>query len=921
MTNNINDFIMRWKDRGDELSDTQTFWLELLGCLSDTQNPGEMIEFQKRVELSHVSFIDGYIPSTRIIIEQKSRSIDLDKPQTQSDGTVITPFGQAKRYYDWLPASQRGRFIVVCNFREFRVHDMETPRAEPEIILLENLGREANKLAFLVDSKASSPKEIRELEVSVKAGELVGKLYDSLLTRYVDPDGKASQRSLNIFCVRVVFLLYAEDSGLFAPKQFHDYLASRRNSARNSLRELFAVLSRKPENRDPYLEADLQAFPYVNGGLFEEADIEIPQLDGEPLRIILEEMSEGFNWAGISPTIFGAVFESTLNPKTRHSGGMHYTSIENIHKVIDPLFMDGLNAEFEEITSAPPDKSRTQNLRKFQKKLGTLRFFDPACGSGNFLTETYLSLRRLENRIIQELTRGQISFAFSQEETPVQVSISQFYGIEINDFAVHVARTALWIAETQMFNETKSIVQLYEDILPLKTYNRIIEANSVLTDWREVITPDENLCVIGNPPYLGYPSQSKEQKQEIASLYKDGKLAGKLDYVACWYYKASEFLCGTKARAAFVSTNSITQGELVSTVFKPLHFGFRIFIDFAHTAFKWDSEAEEKAQVHCVVIGFSWGEKPGVKKKLITGGKVRLVDNINFYLVPGPNEFAEPQPEPMREDTPRTLIGGLPRDDGNLLMTAEERDELLRTDPLAEKLIRPFMMGVDFIQRVPRYCLWLVDASPSIITKCPRVMERIERVKQFRLESARAATRKQAETPALFSEIRYATKNYLAIPQVSSDKRSYIPFGWLPAEVIPGNTLYMIPDATLYHFGVLTSRVHMAWVRRVCGRLGIGYRYSTRVVYNTFCWPSPTKKQRARIERTAQAILDARALNPECSFAELYTDNAMPLALREAHRANDAAVCAAYGWAKDRSEEDIAAELFRMYREAKKDKS
>ena len=909
-------FSEHWQDRGNEKSDTQLFWLELLRDILGLNFPEQFIEFEKRVELSHVSFIDAYIPSTGIIIEQKSRDVNLDLPAKQSDGTLATPFEQAKRYYEWLPLSQRGRYIIVCNFRELRIHDLEHPKAEPKIILLTDLN--AQKLSFLVDLSAISPVEDKEVEISIKAGELVGKLYDALLERYIKPDDKISQRSLNIFCVRVVFILYAEDSGLFAKSQFHDYLKARELVARDAMRKLFEVLNQKPEQRDPYLEADLRAFPYVNGGLFADENIEIPQLDGEPLRIILQDMSEGFDWSGISPTIFGAVFESTLNPKTRHDGGMHYTEIKNIHRVIDPLFMDELNAELSEIL-ASPTRGRSQKLRTFQKKLASLKFFDPACGSGNFLTETYLSLRRLENKILRELS-NQISFTASQSETPIQVSISQFYGIEINDFAVAVARTALWIAEAQMWNETKSIVQFFGDLLPLKTYDNIHEANALLTDWHEIITPDENLFIMGNPPFLGYSIQTKAQRQDISKIFRDenGKTyraSGKIDYVACWYFKASEFIKGTRTRAAFVSTNSITQGEQVSAIFKPLRDRFDIHIDFAYTTFIWDSEAKDKASVQVVVIGFNTinEEKTAKPKRLYTDEGLMLVDNINFYLVPAPDDFAEPTTKPLSKDAPEMMSGNMPADGGNLIIKAEDYDEFIKREPRAKKFIKRYMMGDEFINNILRYCLWLVDATPQDIHDMPLVRERVKLCREVRQKSSQP---KLANTPHLFCSTRNPER-YLAIPKTSSEKRFYIPIGWLDGSVIPGDELRIIPDANLYHFGILTSRVHMAWMRRVCGRLEMRYRYSKKIVYNTFIWPSPSDEVRVKIERCAQKILDARAANPECNFAALYDDVSMPSELRSAHEENDKAVCEAYGWPEDLSEFEVVGRLFVMYNEVK----
>ena len=915
----IGGFIERWTNKGDEKSDTQKFWLELLHDLFAIDNPGSIIDFEKRVELSHVSFIDAYIPSTGTIIEQKSRTINTDTPAKQSDGTTATPFEQAKRYRDWLPASQQGRYIVVCNFQEFRIHDMENPKAPPEVILLQNLRREWHKLTCLIDTESSAPKEIREAAISITAGDLVGKLYDSLLERYINPDDKDSQRCLNVFCVRLVFLLYSEDAGLFRKSQFHDYLKPRELTARTALRDLFTVLSQKPEDRDPYLEADLKAFPYVNGGLFEDSNIELPQLDGEPLRIILEDMSEGFDWSGISPTIFGAVFESTLNPETRHTGGMHYTSIENIHKAIDPLFMDELNEEFASIMKSPK-KDRTKKLRTFQKKLASMTFFDPACGSGNFLTESYLSIRRLENRILAELSK-QISFTASQDETPIQVSIAQFCGIEINDFAVAVARTALWIAEAQMWNETKSIVHFYGELFPLKSYSTIREANALRTDWHDIVTPKDMLFIMGNPPFLGYSIQNKAQKQDMLDVFLNEKgkpysTVGKTDYVAGWYYKASKFIQGTRARAAFVSTNSITQGEQVSAVFKHLREMFRIHIDFAHTPFKWDSEASEKAQVHVVIIGINAIEEeegPQRLKRHYTSAGLKLVGHINYYLAAAPDVFAEPRTYPIFETARRMWGGNRPADGGNLLLSAEEYAELITKEPGAKKWIKRYMMGDEFINNIERYCLWLEGISPKELRSLPLLFEKVKKCKQFRLKSTKAATRKFADTPTLFMEIRRSGEHYLAIPVVSSEKRSYIPMGWLDDSVIPGNKLQIIPDADLYDFGILTSRVHMAWMRRVCGRLEMRYSYSIRIVYNNFVWPSVSEDMRRRIEGCAQRILDARAAHPECSFADLYDDDAMPPDLRGAHRENDAVVCRAYGYDEEIGEEDIVGDLFRRY--------
>ena len=913
---NLKNFVERWLNRGDEKSDTQKFWLQLLRDVLGFERPDELTEFEKRVALEHVSYIDVYIPSTRTVIEQKSFDVNLDKPIPQSDGSTMTPFEQAKRYSDWLPDSERARWIVVCNFQEFRVYDMEKPKAAPTVLRLAELKRDWHKLEFLIDVNAVRPNR-REVELSVKAGQLVGKLYDALIERYVKPNDKASQRSLNIFCVRVVFLLYAEDSGLFEKNQFHNFLKARELVARNALRDLFDVLNQKVDERDPYLEADLKNFPYVNGGLFEEKNIELPQLDGEPLRIILEEMSEGFDWSGISPTIFGAVFESTLNPETRHAGGMHYTSIENIHKVIDPLFLNDLNAEFENIFAMSKGSSRTRKLNEFQKKLSSLKFFDPACGSGNFLTESYLSLRRLENKIILELSKSpQISFTDSQDQTPIKISISQFYGLEINDFAVAVGKTALWIAEAQMWNETKGIIHFYGELLPLKSFNNIIEANALALDWREVIKSEELNFIMGNPPFRGARVMDATQKAELNQIFKGWKNAGNLDYVSCWYKCAADFMKeNPKIKAALVSTNSITQGDSVATLWKPLFEG-GIKINFAWRTFKWDSEAKDKAHVHCVIIGFSYGREPG---GTIYDGDLKIeASNINAYLVDAPDVFVESRQHQLC-DVPEIGIGNQPIDGGNYLFKEEEMREFIEKEPKSAKYFRKWYGADEFINRRPRYCLYLGDCPPEELRRMPECLKRVEAVRKFRLQSTRASTKKLAETPRKFQTANMPMGNYIVIPEVSSGLRKYVPIGYMGDSVLCSNKLRIMPDATLYHFGILESFVHMAWLSQVCCWLGSSYDYSIKLVYNNFPWPSVSDKQKSKIEATAQKILDARALYPDSTFATLYDKALMPIELRKAHRENDAAVCEAYGFDKNISEEEIVSALMKLYEKISKE--
>ncbi|MBQ7815463.1 MAG: class I SAM-dependent DNA methyltransferase [Thermoguttaceae bacterium] len=611
-----------WKDKGYEKGESQPFWLALLRDVFGVENPEAAISFEGRVKLAKTSFIDGFIDATKVLVEQKSRGKDLRKPIKQSDGSFLTPFQQAKRYSAELPYTKRPRWIVVCNFREVLIYDMETPTGEPESVALEDLHNEYYRLQFLVDETAE--RVGRETEISLQAGDLVRTLYDEFLKEYNDPTSPQTSRSLNVLCVRLVFCLYAEDAGVFERGQFHDYLKSFAvKDARRALLDLFQVLNQPKEERDPYLDDRLAAFPYVNGGLFADADVEIPRLNEKILDVLLRDASENFDWSGISPTIFGSVFESALNPETRRAGGMHYTSVENIRKVVEPLFLEALNDELSEILSAPAKsasdkKARNARLAEFRRKLASFTFFDPACGSGNFLTETYISLRRLENEALRAISNDQKSLLNVADV--VQVSIGQFYGIEINGFAVAVAQTALWIAESQMLRETEDVLQVELDFLPLKRYANVVEGNALRLDWRELAPPDGFSFIIGNPPFVGYSNQTAEQKADVLSVYVDErgkpyKTAGKIDYVAGWYFKAAELTAveserGVATRTAFVSTNSITQGEQVAAVWKPLRERFNVEIEFARRTFRWDVESSDKAHVHCVIVGFKASLSP-----------------------------------------------------------------------------------------------------------------------------------------------------------------------------------------------------------------------------------------------------------------------------------------------------------------------
>ena len=897
----VKKFVAQWSGRGYEKGETHSFWLSFLRDVLGVSEPEKFIRFEVPVKLKHTSFIDAFLPDTKVIIEQKSLSESLAQEKSQSDGSTLTPYEQAQRYGSSLPYSMRPRWIVVCNFAEFLIYDMET-LGEPQKILIDELPEKFHAFDFLIDENKNKLRV--ELELSLKAGEIVGKLYDALHSQYINPDNENSLASLNKLCVRLVFCLYAESSGIFGKhKIFRDYLAEEKN-IRWALIHLFDVLNTPIDKRDPYLDDTMKKFPYVNGGLFAGA-IEIPNFTPEIKNLLLEEASSCFNWAGISPTIFGAVFESTINPTTRRAGGMHYTSVENIHKVIDTLFLDDLRQEFSNVKTIM--RNRKKILLAFQEKLAAIKIFDPACGSGNFLTESYLSLRRLENEILKELFGSQIQLG--ELSNPVKVSIGQFYGIEINDFAVAVAQTALWIAELQMIQETQEIIHHDLDFLPLKSYSNIHEGNALQLDWKS-ICPEPNY-IIGNPPFVGARIMDSAQKADINTVFDGWNNAGNLDYVSAWYKKAAEFACGKNFRAAFVSTNSICQGDSVGTLWKPLFND--IHIDFAYRTFRWDSESAQKAHVHCVIVGFSYAHNP--KPKIIFDGDKKIIaSNINAYLLDAPNIFVESRPNHLQDFVPAIGIGNKPIDDGNYLFTRDEMEEFIEREPLSEKYFRKWYGAREFINNEPRYCLLLKDCPPHELKRMPLVYQRVKNVRDFRLASKSAGTRKLAYKPTRFHVENFPTGNYLLIPRVSSENRLYVPIGFMNPNELASDSVHIVPKATKYEFGVLTSSLHMTWLRTVGGRLKSDYRYSKDVVYNNFIWVEPTDKQKNAIEASAQLILDIRATLPDSSFAELYDEVTMPYELRRAHRANDKAVAAAYGL-KDILDDEpaIAVALLRLY--------
>lgn len=765
------EFAADWSGKGYEKGETSRFWIDLLDRVFGVPNAANYMEFEKQIKLENgkQGFIDGYIPAVKVLIEQKGSHVDLRKPEKQSDGTFLTPYQQSRRYENEILKDEQPDWIIICNFSEFIIYDMRVDKKKPVLeFKLEDLPKEYANLEFLVDN--SVQKIISEVDISIAAGKLVAEMYDALLEGYGDEPTPDDLRSLNILCVRLVFCFYAEDAGVFGGNNlFGKYLDQFRQqpmTMRKMLIELFRILDTPKDERDPYDDPSLLEFPYVNGGLFDKnLKIIYPKFTEKIAEMMIDKASSGFDWSGISPTIFGAVFESTLNPETRRSGGMHYTSIENIHKVIDPLFLDDLKAELSEIDNYKSEKKWVEELRKFHKKLSELTFLDPACGSGNFLTETYLSLRRLENKVIDKINgEGQL---FLDSNNPVVVSIQQFYGIEINDFAVSVAKTALWIAELQMLQETENIIGKSLDFLPLKSYTNITEGNALTLDWEKCAPRGSLNYIMGNPPFVGARLMNSEQKNDVLKIFFDVKNNGNLDYVCCWYRKAAEFVKDTKIRAALVSTNSITQGEQVAILWKKL-FSDGIHIDYAYRTFRWDNEAYDKAHVHCVIVGFS--AAPNDKAKVIyDGAEIITAKNINGYLVDADNICIESRKNPLC-DVPPMSFGNQPIDGGHYSFTEEEKNAFVKVEPSSEKYFRKWIGSKEFINNIPRYFLYLRECSPAELRKMPECCKRIDAVQQSRQNSTRAVTRQLAKTPREFAFTNISDGTYIVVPEVSSER-------------------------------------------------------------------------------------------------------------------------------------------------------
>ncbi len=915
-------FSLDWNGRGNEISDTQKFWLALLRDVLDVDQPENIIDFQKPIKIDgQTKWIDGYIARTKVLIEQKSFGEDLDKKFHQSDDEYLTPFEQGKRYADNMVDSERPRWIITCNFGEFNIFDLVEMNSleyrfggeiyRPFNFKLAEIHFMCRRLKFLVDPNVTDVKP--EVQISKAAANIVKIIYDDFKKSYARNKVADYKNFLDKLCTRLVFCFYAGHAQILDDK-FFKYLSKFEAEQRlNALQKIFDVLNTPKEKRPENLDEDLKNFPYINGGLFAEK-IPLPEyskFDGDPTRSInAADNPDKFNWRKIDPTIFGALFESILNEEERRTGGMHYTMPENIHKVIDPLFMDDLREEF--IAAKHKQlKNRPQAFFDLQNKIAALTFLDPACGSGNFLTETYMSLRRLENEILGELRALKVPLP----ENPVKVSINQFFGIEINDFAVAVAQTALWIAENQMLQETEGEIGKPLEAFPIKNYPEVVCENANQVDWQKIFgehAPEKFDYVIGNPPFRGARNKSKQQKDDIKKVFGKRDNLGNLDYVTCWYKKAADFIGGTGTRCAFVSTNSICQGDSIGALWKNL-FGEGIHIDFAHRTFKWLSDSDNPAHVHCVVVGFS--KAPNSKQKIIFDGEEFIeAENINAYLIDGENVFVESRNEPLCA-VPEIGIGNKPIDDGNYLFTPDELEDFLKREPAAEKFIHPWYGADEFIKGKKRYCLWLGDLSDAEIDSMPLCRERVEKVRAYRLASKSPGTRQIANTPTKFHVENFPHGKFLVMAKTSSGERQYIPMGFMDDSVLCSDKVFILPDAQIYHFGILTSSIHMAWMRMTNCPLGTSYSYSIGIVYNNFPWPKVDERQRNLIERAAQEILDVRKDFQTWTFAKLYNEDTMPPELRWAHNANDYAVALAYGFEKFYQDEPkVVAALMKLYK-------
>jgi hypothetical protein len=899
-------FVTEWKDKAPiarEEADAQTFENGFFNIFGVSR--AKVAIFEKKVKMKDGADIadlfgapsaaaSGYIDlfwKGHILIEMKTPGKDLAKA-----------YEQAKAYANALPPADLPKGILICNFCAFDYYDLEAD-AQLHRFSLAELPDHIELFGYLA---GYTRVEFKKLDpVNIEAAEKMGHLHDRL--NAIGYSG----HPLEVYLVRLLFCLFADDTGIFEHDLFIMYIVQRTNPDGKDLalhlEKIFETLNKPKEKRLKTIDQQLNGFPYVDGGLFEER-LDTADFDAAMRDTLIDCCT--LDWSKISPAIFGSLFQSVMNTDERHDIGAHYTSEENILKVIKPRFLDDLWAEFEKIRSLT-SAIRKDRLAAFHAKLERLTFLDPACGCGNFLIISYRELRLLELEVIACLMGKEKSL---DVDTLIRVNVNQFYGIEIEEFPAQIAQTALWLMDHQMNMKVRKRFGQYYGRIPLTTSAAIVNGNALSLDWESLVPKAELSYILGNPPFLGKKEQSTAQKAELEHIFEGMKGQGVLDYVTCWYKKAAQYIQGTSIEVAFVSTNSITQGEQVPVLWPILMSQHGVKINFAHHTFKWSNEARGKAAVHCVIIGFSLSDR-NVKKLFHyvagTGEPVESrITRINPYLVDAETIFLESRSTPLSK-APSMNKGNHPLDGGHLLLSDDERKSLLQKEPGAGKFILPFISNREFLNGGCRWCLWLNGAEPAELRHLPEVMKRVKQVKQFRLNSVSASTRKLATTPTLFRD-RKRPDSCLVIPTVSSERRLYIPMGFVDKNSIVGITCLFIPNATLYHFGILTSTMHMAWMRYVCGRMKSDYQYSKGIVYNNFPWPTPTAKQQTAIETAAQAILNSRAKFPKSSLADLYDPVAMPPELAKAHQRLDKTVEKAYGREFDGDAERVAY-LFELY--------
>jgi hypothetical protein len=864
-------FSREWADEASEDAEAKSFWDAFFQVFGVPRR--RVASFEKRIK--KVDGKDGYIDllwKGVLLIEHKSRGKDLDRAHTQ-----------ARDYFHGLTDAELPRYLLVSDFARFRLYDLEGDE-EPVEFPLKELWKHIRRFGFIAGYQPRKFKE--EDPVNVEAAERMGKLHDAL------KDAGYEGHPLEVLLVRLLFCLFADDTGIFQRHAFHELVAQRTSEDGANLgqwlAQLFQVLNTADDKRQKTLDAQLTEFPYVNGKLFEEP-LPMAAFDTRMRKLLLD--ASGLDWSRISPAIFGSMFQSVMDAKARRNLGAHYTSEKNILKLIGPLFLDGLKAELDK---AGNDGKK---LAQLHRKLATLKFLDPACGCGNFLVIAYRELRLLELEALKRQFATQQS-VLAHVQDHVLIDVDQFYGIEIEEFPAQIAQVAMWLMDHQM--NLRVAEQFGENVirLPLKKSATIVHGNALRIDWNDVVPAEELAYILGNPPFIGHHYQNRQQKEDQAIVLREIRANGVLDFVANWYVKAAEYVQSNDAiRCAFVSTNSISQGEQVGLLWSLLlSKGLRIF--FAHRTFQWNNEARGIAAVHCVIVGFS--RQNIHPKRLFDYEDIRgsaremIVNNLNPYLVDATDVVLTNRSVPICK-VPKMLWGNKATDGGHFILSPEARLELLDNEPAAEKFVRRYVSSGDFIKSEERYCLWLEDATPNELRALPRVMERVDRVRQFRLQSKAASTRDYAKYATRFRQLAQPKSDYLAIPKTSSEKRDYIPIGFLPKETIAASEIFTVAGAALFHFGVMTSGMHMAWVRATCGRLKSDFRYSKDIVYNNFPWPEITDaKHHTAIETAAQGVLDARTQFPDATLADLYDPLTMPPTLVKAHQQLDKAVDAAY---------------------------